>query len=118
MKLEFEAKKVEYNEAMDGEIIQVIFDTEMNHDSVDDDSISLIIGANYEFPPFKATVDWYDGKEYDGGIEIKSYTLSDNKLILTLQNNMNFVVSFTTDDITFKKIKNFLSDDSKQSSTV
>lgn len=76
MEIEFEAKKVEFNEAVGGDYVQVDFDSEVYPDPNEDQSIYLMISAQYEFPPFKPTVEWYDGKEYGGGADIIEYDLT------------------------------------------
>ena len=113
MTFEFKAKKVEYSEANGGELIQVIFDSGVYPNPEEDESIYLMIGAQYEFPPVNATVEWYDGKEYDGGIEIKEHTLTDNSLLLTLKNEMKFKIHFKIDKDTYGKVEQFLLIDSK-----
>jgi hypothetical protein len=111
--MEFEAKKVEYSEANGGEIIQVIFDSEVKPNEEIDETIYLLISAQYEIPPVNATVEWFDGNEYDGGLEIKKHTLTNNLLLLTLEKDRKFKINFKTDDRTLKKVNEFLKIDSK-----
>ena len=56
MKLEFEVKKVEYSEAVGGEYVQVLFDSEVYPNPDEDESIYLMVSAQYEFSPINATV--------------------------------------------------------------
>ena len=81
MEIEFEAKKVEFNEAVGGDYVQVDFDSEVYPDPNEDQSIYLMISAQYEFPPFKPTVEWYDGKEYGGGADIIEYLFKNTSSI-------------------------------------
>lgn len=111
--MEFEANKIEYSEANGGEIIQVIFDSEVYPNPDEDESIYVMISAQYEFPPVNADVEWFDGKKYDGGLEIKEHTLTEDSLLLTLENDVKFKIKFKTDKQTFENIKEFLLIDSK-----
>ncbi|MCJ8313216.1 MAG: hypothetical protein HRU38_24795 [Saccharospirillaceae bacterium] len=118
MNLKFYAEEVCYSEALDGEIIQLVFqefpdpDIEIDYTQKDvklPESIKHItFSANYEFPPYTISVSWYDGVEEDGGELIKKIELTDNVLKLLLENNFNFEVEFQTDDITLKNIEQFL----------
>ncbi|WP_057831331.1 hypothetical protein [Colwellia sp. TT2012] len=116
MHLEFYAQEVHYAEALGGDIIQVSFqeypDPEVDYNKSDfqlPPSVKRIFfSANYEFPPCATHVDWCDGEEEDGGELIKEIELTNRSLKMTLKNNYSFNVSFKTDDITFQKIKCFL----------
>ncbi len=109
MEIKFEAKKVEYTEAGDGEYVQIDFDSEVYPNPNEDQSIYLMISAQYEIPPFRPTVEWYDGKEYDGGVGIREYDLTENNLVLILEKDVIFKINFRTDKKTLKEIKNILS---------
>ncbi|MFT5134365.1 MAG: hypothetical protein ACI9VI_002648 [Candidatus Azotimanducaceae bacterium] len=75
MHIVFNAQAVDYGEALDGDIIQVLFqeqpDLEID-DSKKDFTLpppvkSVGFSVNYEFPPCTILVDWCDGEEDNGG---------------------------------------------------
>ncbi len=115
MHIMFNAQEVDYGEALDGDIIQVLFQ-EYPYPQIDYSKKnwtlppikSVSFSASYEFPPFSTFVDWCDGKEEDGGALIKEIQLTKTLMRLKLNNNISFEVTFKTDDITFEKIERFL----------
>ena len=109
MHIEFTANDVSYNEALGGDIVQIYLEEDGNDDSFNPSKYYIHISANYEFPPFTAKVDWFDGNEEDGGIGIANYKISKNSLQLWLDNGMSFCVNFDTEKNTFSSIKDFLS---------
>ncbi len=116
MHLAFEAKEVTYNEALDGDIIQVSFqefpDPDIDYSNkkftMPPPIKGVSISANYEFPPGNTGVEWCDGEEYNGGEEIREATLTNTSLKMVLKNGYRFDISFKTDDITLKNIRKFL----------
>ncbi len=123
MHLAFEAQEVSYNEPIDGEIVQASFQEEPDSDDDIDYSKKnhplppltkyVLISANYEFPPTTTTVEWSDGKDFDGGKLIIEIELSKTSLKLLLEDEVSIELSFKTDDITFKNIERFLLRDSR-----
>jgi hypothetical protein len=116
MHLEFYAQEVHYAEALDGDIIQASFqeypDPEIDYNKGDfklpPPVKRIFFSVNYEFPPCSIHVEWCDGDDEDGGELIKEIELTNRSLKIVLKNNYSFNVSFKTDDITFQKIKLFL----------
>jgi len=77
MKLSFCAKNVSYSEALDGDIVQILFEENTSED-FDDKSKYILLSVNYEFMPCEPTIEWCDGIEHDGGAELSSYEISEN----------------------------------------
>ena len=116
MILAFAAKEVNYSEALDGDIKQVSFSEEPEPEldyskkncPLPPPIKSVIFSACYEFPPYKTTVEWCDGEDYDGGEYIKEIDLTETKLTVLLENDFTIIVNFKTDEVTFKNISDFL----------
>ena len=108
MHLIFTSKITSYNEAIDGEIIQVIFEEYENEDAFNQTALYLLLSISYEFPPFEPTIEWFDGRECSGGADILNYKLTRNALQLWLNNGLSFDVSFKINDSTYKNIEAFL----------
>ena len=89
--INFKASEVEYSEAIDGEIVQVSFDEDPEQDPFDRTKCYVMISHNYEFPG-KPTVEWHDGENDDGGAEIQSYILTNNKFELKTNIGVMFKV--------------------------
>ncbi len=80
MTLAFEAKCVDCADAIDGEILQLSFDTvPEGYDEEERRTPNFRISRDFEFPD-PATVEWHDGRDYDGGAEILSGTLSRGRI--------------------------------------
>jgi hypothetical protein len=67
----------------------------------------VIIWRNFEFPD-SATIEWYDGHDYDGGAEILAVTLKRTRITLCVNRELNFEVTFHLPDKKFKKLTSFL----------
>ena len=89
--IQFKATDVEYNEAIDGEIVQISFDEDPDQGPFDRNKCYVMISQNYEFPA-KPTVEWHDGENDDGGAEIQSYILTKNKFELKTNIGVMFKV--------------------------
>jgi hypothetical protein len=109
MEIKFKADIVSYDEAIGGDIVQVSFDEKESDDLIENPYKYILISINYEFPPYEPTIEWCDGSEFDGGLQIKSYHLTENSFKLVLEENVSFDISFKTDQKTLKKIKAFFS---------
>ena len=106
--LSFECKFVDCSDAIEGEILHVQFDTlPASFDEEDRRSPYLLIGRNFEFAG-PATVEWHDGKDYDGGGKIASVRFERDRLLMTLANNMRFDVTFQLSDAAFGQLHRFL----------
>ena len=108
MTLAFEAKFVNCADAIDGEILQVSFDTVQESQDEDERSTPyVLIGRNFEFPG-SATIEWLDGHDYDGGAEIVSMTLRRDRVSIKLDRELDFDVTFRVADKKFAKLTSFL----------
>jgi hypothetical protein len=108
MKLCFEAEQVGCVEMLDGDILQVTFDTlPPSPDEVERRSPCVMISRNFEFPG-AATVEWHDGVEYDGGAEITAIVLKRERVSATLNRDLVFDVTFRISDETFTTLKSYL----------
>lgn len=108
MNLEFEAKSVSYEEALDGDIVQVHFEENPDDDPLNPTSCSLCLSINYEFPPTSIDCEWCDGNDYDGGAEAIEYSISHGEFVVWLNNGMRIKVNFATDTSCIKKIERLL----------
>ena len=104
--IRFKASEVTYNEAIDGEIVQVSFDEDPDSDPLDRTKCYIMISQNYEFPG-PPTVEWHDGEHYDGGSEILSCRFTDNFFELTTTNGVKFRVEHRCKVEIFNKIRAF-----------
>ncbi len=105
--IHFKASEVEYNEAIDGEIVQVSFDEDPDSDPFDRTKCYVMISQNYEFPG-PPTVEWHDGEQYDGGSEVLSCKFTKNFFELTTTNGVKFRVKHDCQVKIFNKIRAFL----------
>jgi hypothetical protein len=108
MTLAFDAKFVSCADAIDGQILQVTFDTVL--ESYDGDARStpyVLISRNFELP-HSATIEWHDGRDYDGGAEIVSLTLSRARVSIKLDRELDLDVAFRLPDKRFAKVMSFL----------
>ena len=104
----FEAKFVSCADAIDGEILQVSFDTvPENQDEDERCTPYVLISRNFEFPG-SATIEWHDGHDYDGGAEIVSMTLRRSRVSIKLDRELDFDVTFRLPDKKFVKLTSFL----------
>jgi hypothetical protein len=80
MTLTFEATDVSCDDAIDGEILRASFDTlPASHDEEERRTPYVEIMRNLEFPG-AATIEWHDGRDYDGAADIASVTLSRSRI--------------------------------------
>ena len=107
MNVEFYANKVSYNEAIDGEIVQVLF--EEDEDPFNPTKLYILISTNYEFGSGTADAEWFDGKEIDGGVKVTSYNLDNEKIIIRLENGNIFEIGHDADASVLESIRSYLS---------
>ena len=108
MTLGFEAKFVSCADAIDGEILQVAFDTvPASRDEEERTTPYVLISQNFEFPG-PATIEWHDGQDYDGGAEIVSVTLRRASISIKLDQALDLDVTFRLPDKRFAKLESFL----------
>ena len=103
----FIASEVVYNEAIDGEIVQVSFDEDPDQDPFNRTKCYLMISQNYEFPG-SPTVEWHDGKEYGGGLEVLDYKLTNEVFELTTNDGLKFSIQHDCQEDIYIQIKKFL----------
>src|SRR6185436_16662039 len=94
-------------DAIDGEILQVTFDTLLpSCDEVERRTPYVLISRNFEFPG-SATVEWHDGIDY-GGAKIKEMVLKRERVSATLDRKLGLDVTFRISDKKFAKLKSYL----------
>jgi len=104
--IQFTALEVEYNEAIDGEIVQISFDEDPDQDPFNRKKCYVSISQNYEFPG-KPTIEWHDGESDDGGAEIKDYELTDSIFNLQTNAGVTFNIQYHGNSKVLKMIKSF-----------
>ena len=109
MHIKFTANNVSYNEAIDGEIVQVVFDEDTDNDSTEISKYYLLILVNYEFGSHSPSIEWFDGNECNGGASIINYRIDRNSLQISLDNSLSFDIAFSADEQIYKNIESFLS---------
>ena len=108
MNLTFEAKFVNCADAIDGEILQVTFDTIPESQNEDDRNTPYVcISCNFEFAD-SATIEWHDGNDYDGGAEIIAVTLSRTRILIKLDCGLDIDIAFRLPDKKFAQLTSFL----------
>ena len=109
MDIIFRADDVAYADAIDGEIVQVTFEEEKDNSeySLIEQKKYLLFSISYEFEPISPSIEWFDGKDHNGGGEIVEYTFTSNSLKVKLQNNINFDIAFSIENKLFNQIEAF-----------
>ena len=110
MNLSFHALYVKCTNALDWEIQQVSFDTINDHtvESVESrESPCVMIGQNFEFPG-PATIEWHDGKDYDGGATIRSAFLESTKVQFFLDKSRTITITFEIRARQFQELAKYL----------
>jgi hypothetical protein len=106
--LAFHAKYVSCADAIGGEILQVSFETiPAGQDEIERTTPYVLISRNFEFPG-SATIEWHDGKDYDGGAEIISMTLRRDRVSIVLKRELDIDVTFHLPNKQFAKLTSFL----------
>ncbi|MFZ1548236.1 MAG: hypothetical protein WAT12_14250 [Candidatus Nitrotoga sp.] len=108
MNLIFDAKFVHCGDAMDGEILQVSFDTIPESQHEDERTTPyVLISCNFEFSD-SATIEWHDGNDYNGGAEIVVLTLSRTSISIKLDSGLDIDITFRLPDKEFAQLTSFL----------
>jgi hypothetical protein len=108
MTLAFEAKFVSCADAVGGEILQVSFDTVPTSEDENERSTPyVLISRNFELPG-SATIEWHNGDDCDGGAEIISTILTRDRILIKLDRDLDFDVSFRIADRKFAKLTSYL----------
>lgn len=108
MHIKFQARDVSYNEALDGDIVQVDFEEDGNDDPMNPSKYYFHLSVNYEFPPIIPDLEWFNGREGDGGAKIVNYKLCRDSLQLWLDNGLSFDIDFEIEDALFGDINKFI----------
>lgn len=107
MTLAFEAQFVDCSEAIGGELLQVTFDTvPFDYDENSRQSPCVTISRLFEFPG-RETVEWHDGRDYDGGAEVISASLLRNRFSARLKEGV-LDIAFALPDERFTELVWFL----------
>jgi len=106
MNINFEAIEVQYNEAIEGEIVQVVFDEDSSEDPFNRTKRYVMISQSYEFPS-KPTLEWHDGEDYHGGSEVLSYKLDNDILELETTDSLSFRINHSCPKDILDKIRKF-----------
>ena len=108
MTLAFKAKFVRCADAIDGEILQVTFDTAGQSEDEDERTTPcVLLSQNFEFPG-PATIDWHDGSDYNGGSEIRSVVLTRDRVLINLDCGLDIDVKLSIADSRFAKLSSYL----------
>jgi hypothetical protein len=108
MTLAFRAKHVTCADAIDGEILQVCFDTvRPSGAETERNTPYVLISRNFEFPD-SPTIEWHDGTDYDGGAQIASLSLCRDRASIKLDRALHINVSFCVGHKRFAKLNTFL----------
>src|SRR5258708_11336273 len=108
MTLAFESRFVSCNDAIDGEILQVTFDTLSSSRTEEGRKTPyVLISRNFEFTD-SATIEWHDGRGYDGGAEIVTMTLKRDRMLIELDRDLDIDVSFRLSAAKFATLTSFL----------
>jgi len=108
MKLKFEAIEVSCDDAIDGEILQVRFDSVAEvHEEEERRTPYALIMRNFEFPD-AATIEWHDGTDYDGGAEIVAVTLKRGRVLMSLDEGKDIDVTYRIDEKQFAQLTSYL----------
>jgi hypothetical protein len=108
MTLAFDAKFVDCADAIEGEILQVTFDTvPANQDENKRITPYVLISRNFEFPD-SPTIEWHDGHHDDGGAEIIAMTLRRDRASIVLDRDLQIDLTFRLPDEQFAKLTSLL----------
>jgi len=108
MKLTFFAKLVSYDEALGGDIIQIVFDENPEDDPLNPRSKNLCASINYEFHPCNLEFEWMDGAKFNGGLKAKQYALSGSQFFVMLEDGMSIEITHSADVKVLHKISELL----------
>jgi len=108
MMLAFKASYVTCSSALDGEILEVSFDTiPESKDENERDTPYALISRNFEFPG-ATMVEWDDGCDHYGAAELVSVRLTRDRVLMHLDQGLEIHVSFAIGERRFRKLSSFL----------
>ena len=108
MNLQFSSKSVSYEEALDGDIVQVMFDEDPDDDPLNPQSKHLCASINYEISPLELLFEWTNGVQCGGGLKAQKYTLDENQFSVILDDGMSIEIGHSADTETTRKISALL----------
>lgn len=108
MILAFNATTVECADALDGEILQVCFDT-IGADCDEDhrDSPYILIGRSFELP-VPPSIEWHDGNDYDASDTIRAIALRRHSVFIKCDRNRAIKVTFDITDDAYADLASFM----------
>jgi len=108
MTIAFQARYIDCTEAIDGEILQVTFDSAAeSQDWIHRRDPYVLIGQNFEFPG-APTIEWHDGNDYDGGAEVLKISLTRTNLVIDTDKGIDFSLTLFISDKEFSRLLDFL----------
>lgn len=106
-RIQFTATVVDCSEAIDWEIVQVIFETaEQSLDESDRTSPYLLINVNFEFSR-RVGMEFYDGKEYKAD-RLLRVDLWREHLLATSKGGYEFDINFNISEEAFAELREYL----------
>ena len=108
MDIEFTAKYVDYVEALDGDIVQVVFSQDRDEDYCNRTKLYLLLSSNYEFGSSTPYAEWYDGEEENGGERVTGYILDRAEVTIRLKNGHVFKIKHQAEESVYNKIESYL----------
>ena len=106
--IKFTAKYVTYNQVLDGDVIQILFEEDTTNSIRYDPKKDLKILINHEHSPTKLSFMWYDGKEDKRSNRKIDIKINRSNLKLYLENNIFIQVAFNIDSDLYSKIESCL----------
>jgi hypothetical protein len=103
----FTAKDVHYGEAIGGELVQLTFDENPGDDSMCRTARYFMVSHSYEIPG-GPTLEWYNGRDYDGGSDIVKYIFTQDIFEVWLENDIHFTIQHHCSNHVFSRIETFL----------
>lgn len=108
MRLAFHATFLDCTEAIGGDLLQVSFDTvEFDADEDARQTPYVLISRLFEFPG-RATIEWHDGSDHDGGAEIVEAMLRRTGVSIRLNRPLEIEVGFHVSDREHEELRSFL----------
>jgi hypothetical protein len=111
MNIDFEATIVDYGEAIGGDIVQVLFaeDESEDEDLFNPTNRYLCFSSNYELDACIPQAEWFDGNEVDGGVNVVSYKIGQNKATIQLENGYIFHIHYQQQKVSIlSQIRSYL----------
>jgi len=108
MTIAFKTKYNDCADAIDGEILQITFDSVTeSQDWKHRKDPFLLIGQNFKIPGLPA-IEWHDGNDYDGKAEVQKLSLSQTNLNIDTDRDIDFSLTLFVLDKEFPLLSDFL----------